>query len=80
MEEKAVHTSLFKTQWKKLVGRPGHRWNILTPSFIKRDVAGGIDLVQGACKPRTNIHSQLCGKLVYLCNCLLYKKAVLWAG
>jgi len=66
MEEKAVHRSLFKTRWKKLVGRPRHRWNILTPSFIKHD-ASGIDLVQGACKPRTNVLS-LC-YVGSLCTC-----------
>jgi len=42
MEEKAVHRSLFKTLWKKLVGWPRHRWNILTPSSLKCDVAGGM--------------------------------------
>jgi hypothetical protein len=42
MEEKAVHRSLFHTQWKRLVGRPRHRWKILTSYFIQFDVAGGI--------------------------------------
>jgi hypothetical protein len=40
------------------------------------DVADGIDLTQGACKPRRTFHS-VCGKLLYLS---LYQKVVLWAG
>jgi hypothetical protein len=81
MEEK-VHRSLFITPWKRLVGRPRHRWKILTLSYTRCDVAGGIDLAQGAYKHRMNIHA-VCndGKLLYLLgNCLLYKKAVLWVG
>ena len=53
----SVQRSLFQTQWKRLVGRPRHRRKIITSSFIKFGVAGGIDLVQGACKPRMNVHA-----------------------
>jgi hypothetical protein len=49
MEEKIVQRSLFTTQWKRLVGRPRHRWKIST-SYIRCDVADGIHLAQGAYK------------------------------
>ena len=48
---------MFTTQWKRLVRRPRHRWKILTSSYIRCDVPDGIDLAQGACKPRLNVHA-----------------------
>jgi len=66
-QESSIQRSLFQTQCKRLVGRPRYRWKILTSSFIKFDVAGEIDLVQGACKPRMNVHS-LC-HVGSLCTC-----------
>jgi len=41
----------------------------------------GIDLAQGACKPRMNVHSLYNGEIYYSWgNFLFYMKAVLWAG
>jgi hypothetical protein len=56
MEEKIVHRSLFTAEGKGLIGRPRHRWKILT-SYMMCDFADEIDLVQGASKPRMNVHS-----------------------
>ena len=82
MEENIVHRSFFSNHWKRLVGRPSHRWKILRSAYIRCKVADGIDLVRGACKPRMNVHS-VCnvGSFLYLQgNCLLFKKAVLRSG
>jgi hypothetical protein len=65
--ESSIQRSLFQTQWTRLVAKPRHRWKILTSFFIKFDVAGGIDLVEGACKIRMNVHS-LC-YVESLCTC-----------
>jgi len=35
----------------------GHRWKIVTSSYVRCDVADGIDLAEGACKPRMNFHA-----------------------
>jgi hypothetical protein len=57
MEEETLHRFLFTTQWKRLVGMPACRWNRLISSKVRCDVADGIDLAQGAPKPRMNFHS-----------------------
>jgi hypothetical protein len=67
MEDKIVHRSLFVTQWKRLIWSPRHRWKILTSSYIRCNVADGIDLAQGACKLRMNVHS-LCN-VGRFCTC-----------
>jgi hypothetical protein len=58
MEEKILHRWLCTIEYKRLVGRPRHRWKILISSYIRCKVADGIDLAEGACKPRMNVHSQ----------------------
>jgi hypothetical protein len=79
MKAKIVHRSLFTAQWKRVFGRHRHRWKIVTPSYIRCDVANGIDLAQGTCKPRMNVHL-LCNVGSLLGNFLLDKRAVLWAA
>jgi hypothetical protein len=57
MDEKIVHRWLFTTQWERLFGGPRHTWKKLTSYYIRCDVAGGVHLAEGACKPNMFIHS-----------------------
>ena len=78
MEEKTVHKALFTTQWKRLVRRSIHQWQILTSYHNRCDVADGIDLAQGACKHRMNFHSLY--KLRSSCTSCCTRREWLWAG
>jgi hypothetical protein len=55
MEEKTVQRLLFTTQWTRLFGRPRQGWQIST-SYIRCDVADGIDLAQHAFRTRMDIY------------------------
>lgn len=57
MDEKIVCKWLFTTQWKRLFGGPRHTWKKLTSYCIRCDVADGIHLAEGACKPSMFHHS-----------------------
>lgn len=69
MEEKIVNWSFFTTEWKKLVPMLWYRWKISSSSsYIRCDLDDGIDLAQGACKLRMNVHS-LCN-MGFISPCL----------
>jgi len=81
MGQKMWHRSLSITQWKKLVERLGHRWKILTSSYIlyKCDVAMGLIWL----RVLVNREWMFILKIVWkstVVGKLFYMKAVLWAG
>lgn len=78
MEEKTVCKAMFATQWKRLVQRSIHQWQILTSYHNRCDVVDGIDLAQGACKHRMNFHSLY--NLGSSCTCCCTRREWLWAG